>query len=381
MTATSAAGSTLAANGAERSPAAASSALVVEPFLHVSPTRIENPLRDRAIVAGDPGFAELVDLLQGKLDVDRLAPAVSGTLAADGWLIENGPLLASRFHLKYVSLESHTACNQSCYFCPVSIAPREDFFMPTPVYQRIVGELQAYRDTIEAVFMISYNEPTIDRRFVELVGILRQAGLPPAVLTNGTGLTPQRVDGLLELGGLRYLSINLSTLDRARYAADRGGDHLDLVLRNLDYLSRLPLADEMVIVVLGQGDDVHCRDFEQISTRFAGTRFTVKRFEVMDRAGYLRIGIKPDRSERRLRGCQNTGSRPLQHLHITPRAKAIFCCQDYDEYHVVGDLTTESVAEVLAGPEIAKLRRFAYGLDEAPADFMCRKCVYALFEG
>ena len=306
---------------------------------------------------------------------------MSSTLAADGWLIENGPLLASRFRLKYVSLESHTACNQSCYFCPVSIAPREDYFMPTELYQRIVGELQAYRDTIEAVFMISYNEPTIDRRFVELVGILRQAGLPPAVLTNGTGLTPQRVDALLELGGLRYLSINLSTLDRERYAADRGGDHLELVLRNLDYLARLPLADEMVIVVLGQGDEVHRRDFEQISTRFAGTRFTVKRFEVMDRAGYLRIGIKPDRSERRLRGCENTGSRPLQHLHITPRAKAIFCCQDYDENHVVGDLTTESVAQVLAGPELAQLRRFAYGLDEAPADFMCRKCVYALFEG
>ncbi|HVR29928.1 MAG TPA: SPASM domain-containing protein, partial [Thermoanaerobaculia bacterium] len=213
------------------------------------------------------------------------------------------------------------------------------------------------------------------------VGILREARLPPAVLTNGTGLTPERADALCALGGLRYLSINLSTLDRSRYARDRGGDHLELVLRNLDHLARLPVADEMVIVVLGQGDDVHRRDHEEIAARFAGTRFEVKRFEVMDRAGYLRIGIKPSAPTRRLRGCENTGSRPLQHLHITPRAKAIFCCQDYEEYHVVGDLTTESVAGILAGPELAKLRRWSYGLEEAPADFMCRKCVYALFEG
>ncbi|HVR28141.1 MAG TPA: radical SAM protein, partial [Thermoanaerobaculia bacterium] len=189
--------------------------LVAEPFLHVSPERIENPLTDRGMAAGEPGFAELLALVQRRTDVARL-PATSVRLLRDGgWLVEDGADLATRYRLKYVSLESHTACNQSCYFCPVSIAPRDDHFMPTELYRRIVGELTAWRDTIEAVFMISYNEPTIDKRFVELVGILREARLPPAVLTNGTGLTPERADALCALGGLRYLSINLSTLDRS----------------------------------------------------------------------------------------------------------------------------------------------------------------------
>ena len=89
--------------------------------------------------------------------------------------------------------------------------------MPTELYERIVGELAAWRDTIEAVFMINYNEPTVDKRFVEQVRAIRAAGLPPAVLTNGTGLTPERIDALVEMGGLRFLSINLSTLDRERY--------------------------------------------------------------------------------------------------------------------------------------------------------------------
>jgi MoaA/NifB/PqqE/SkfB family radical SAM enzyme len=355
--------------------------LIVEPFLHTSPTRIENPLTGRAIAAGDPGFPELIAALRRTVAIPDLPAPTRRSLRRDGWLVRDEPDLAARYRLRYVSLESHIACNQSCYFCPVSIAPRSDYVMPTATYRRIVDQLAAWRETIEAVFMILYNEPTLDRRFVELVGILRAAGLPPAVLTNGTGLTPKRVDALLELGGLRYLSINLSTLDPARYATDRGGDHLDLVLRNLDYLARLPLADEMVIVVLGQGDDVHRGDTASIAARFADTRFEVKPFEVMDRAGYLRIGMKPARTDRRLRGCENNGSRPLQHLHVTPHAKAVFCCQDYDEYHVVGDLERQSVAEVLSGPEIAQLRRWSYGLEDAPEDFMCRKCVYALFEG
>ena len=192
-----------------------------------------------------------------------------------------------------MSLEAHTVCNQSCYFCPVSIAPRETYFMPTELYERIVGELAAYRDTIEAVFMINYNEPTADRRFVDQVRTIRAAGLPPAVLTNGTGLTPDRIDALVEMGGLRFLSINLSTLDRERYTSDRGGDHLELVLRNLDHAKDKPLAERDGHRGARHRRRTHRRDFEAIGERFAGSRFDVKYFEVMDRAGYLEIGLKP----------------------------------------------------------------------------------------
>ena len=44
----------------------------------------------------------------------------------------------------------------------------------------------------------------------------------------------------------------------------------------------------------------------------------------------------------------------------------------------VGDLTRESVVDVLRGPELARMRRMIYGLEEAPANFICRNCVFAL---
>ncbi|HEX6903196.1 MAG TPA: radical SAM/SPASM domain-containing protein [Thermoanaerobaculia bacterium] len=350
----------------------------LNPFLHVGEDRVYNPLTDRTLLRGEPGYETLRGLLAGALVPDRLPMAERAGLAAEGWLLPGDAEPAREFRLKYVSLEAHTVCNQSCYFCPVSIAPREDYFMPTELYERIVGELGAYRDTIEAVFMINYNEPTVDRRFVDQVRAIREAGLPPAVLTNGSGLTPKRVDDLVALGGLRFLSINLSTLDRERYTKERGGDHLGLVLRNLEYAQDKPLAEQMDMVVLGTGNDDHKRDFEEISRRFAGSRFEVKYFEVMDRAGYLQIGHKPAIPNQRLCGCENVGSRPLQHLHITPQAKCVLCCEDYDSKYVVGDLSRESVQEVLAGPAMATMRRWVYGLEEAPRDFLCRGCTFAL---
>jgi pyruvate-formate lyase-activating enzyme len=355
-------------------------ACAVEPFLHVSRDRLYNPLTDRELLVGQPGFDELhTAALAGSSPVG-LPSELGEQLRADGWLQSDPDAAAgSRYRLKYVSLEAHTVCNQACYFCPVSFAPREHYFMPSDQYRSIVQQLTRWRDTIEAVFMINYNEPTADPRFVEQVATIRDAGLHPAVLTNGSGLTPQRIDELRELGGLRYLSINLSTIDRERYRETRGGDHLKQVLRNIDYLREHPVAESMEVIVLGTGDAAHLADHQAIVDYFAGSPLTVKRYRLMDRAGLLTIGDRPAGRSKRLAGCDNIGSRPLQHLHITPQARAVLCCEDYDEKYVVGDLNVSTVEEVLAGPEIAKLRRWVYGLEEAPADFMCRKCVFARF--
>jgi MoaA/NifB/PqqE/SkfB family radical SAM enzyme len=287
------------------------------PFLHVDADRIYNPLTDRALAAGEADFERV---RAGVLDAD---------LETAGWLVRDD--VSRRHRLKIVSLETATACNQKCYFCPVSIAPREDQVMPDAMFENIVGQLLGFRETLESVFLQSYNEPTLDRRFVEQCRTLFAAKLPVAVLSNGSGLTPAKVDALADSGPLRFLCINLSTLDRERYARDRGEDHLGIVLRNLDYAKTVAVASEMKIVVLGTGDALHDADYAAIADRFAGTRFQVDKHVVMDRAGWLDVGLKPPARKEQLRGCDNVGSRPLQHLHITPAGKCVLCCEDYDE--------------------------------------------------
>src|SRR5947208_2286977 len=154
--------------------------LQINPFLHAGEDRLYNPLTDRTLLRGEAGYESLRGLYGGALSLDRLPLEERARLAADGWLMPGDAEPARKFRLKYVSLEAHTVCNQSCYFCPVSIAPREDYFMPTDLYERIVGELAVFRDTVEAVFMINYNEPTADKRFVDQVRTIKAAGLPPA---------------------------------------------------------------------------------------------------------------------------------------------------------------------------------------------------------
>lgn len=359
---------------------ALASHLVVEPYLHIGPDRIYNPLTDRMLDAEDPLDPMLRSLAGSSAGVGDLPAAAIDALAAGEWLVDGREDLDARFHLKYVSLEAHTVCNQACYFCPVSVAPRDGHFMEDELYDRILRQLTAFKDTLEGVSMIQYNEPTTDPEFVDRVRRIKSHGLKPGTLSNGSGLTPSKVDAILEMGGLYYLSINLSTLDRERYKRDRGKDHLPQVLRNLDYVCDKPIAETMDMVVLGTNDEHHDADFAAIEARYGRppSRFEVKRFEVMDRAGYLPVGRNADHRGKQLAGCELIGSRPLQHLHITPRGLCVVCCQDYDEVHVVGDLNKQTVAEVLRGPAMKLMRRYIYGRDEAPDDFICRNCDFAL---
>lgn len=354
-----------------------SSRLRVNPYLHIDEEKIYNPFTHQTLAPSDALWAPLRGVVAGETRGASLARGVRESLKKGLWLVTEREDLSRSFHLRYVSLEAHSVCNQACYFCPVSMDPRKATYMPTELYERIVSELREFSDTIDGVAMINYNEPTADRRFLEQVKLLKEARLSPAVLTNGSGLTPERVDAIVAMGGLRYLSVNISTLDRERYAKDRGVDQLEMVLRNLDYAKTRPVSPEMDIIVLGRGDETHKKDHEAITKYFENTRFNVRPFEIMDRAGYLPVGLRPETPHARIRGCENLGSRPLQHLHITPQGKCVLCCEDYDERYVVGDLTRQSVREVLEGDELALLRKWTYGVEEAPDDFICRKCIFA----
>lgn len=359
-------------------PVPAGYQLAIEPFLHFGPDRIYNTLTDAFVASATPAFRALEDLRVGVTTALELPPELRSELFAGGWLISTATDRGARFRLKYVSLEASTVCNQACYFCPVSVDRRADHSMTMEFYEQIVAQLAAHRATIEGVSMIHYNEPTADRNFLEQVRMLKRYGLPPAVLTNATGLTTKRIDAIMEMGGLCYLSVNLSTLDRERYARDRGGDHLPMVLRHMDYLRDRPIAPKMDIAVIGAGDDVHRRDFEDIQALFSGSLFNVHFYEAMNRAGAVPIGIRPLERHQNLCGCEQTGSRPVQWVHINPMGQCVLCCQDYHDRYVAGDLHEETLDAILSGPKMALLRRWVYGMEPAPEDFICRQCIYAL---
>ncbi len=357
--------------------AAATAELVVSPFLHRFADRVESPVTGAVLASGDPLLAALGSAPPGGGFHGHLAAADLERLVAGGFLVDDVDAASRRGRLLYANVETCSTCNHRCSFCPVSIAPREKDVMPQDLFVRIVDEVLETADPEMVFFLNNYNEPTVDPLFLERLEVLFARKVRVALLTNASRLTPEKIDAIRAMGTLRYLGVNLPTLDAARYREMHGTTDLPAVLRHVDYALAHPMAEENAFVVLGYDDERHANDIEEITKAYAGQSWAVRKFRVQNRAGLVDAPVTPA-PKRRLAGCDLVGSRPLQHLQVVASGKVTLCCQDYYEHHVVADLRTQSVREAMESPELARLRKWAYGAEEAPADFICRGCEFAL---
>jgi MoaA/NifB/PqqE/SkfB family radical SAM enzyme len=349
----------------------------VSPFLHDQGPALYNPLTGESLPKQGEGFAALSRIAAG-LPAEA-SPAVLDHLRAARFLIEDVDAEARRTHLLYVSLETCTSCNHRCPFCPVSVSPREREVMSQELFESILDQVVEVGGKKTVVFLSNYNEPTIDPLFEERVHALFARGLPVSLLTNASNLGRDRAARLSARGRFRYVGINLPTLDPERYERLHGTRDLARVLANIDALPASDLSAESAIVVLGDEDEAHRRDVEEIRARFEPRGWKVRPFKIRSRPASGTFVPEPP-AKKKLRGCEQMGSRPFEHLHVTATAKAVLCCQDYYEKLTIGDLKTQTVAQILGGETMARLRRWTYGVEEAPEDFLCRRCEFALGE-
>ncbi len=350
---------------------------MVSPYLHNRGRVLYNPLTGASIRKDGEEYRALARIEKG-LPVEAGSAALEHLRAAR-FLIEDLDSETRRSHLLFLSLETCTACNHRCPFCPVSVDPREREVMGQERFESIVDQVVAAAGRDVVVFLSNYNEPTIDPLFEDRCRALFSRGLPVSVLTNASQFTPERASRLESAGRFRYIGINLPTLDPERYAKMHGTRDLARVIANVDAMRARALAEETAIVVLGNEDEDHRRDVSEIRARFEPLGWQVKPFRIRSRPSSGTFVPEPP-AKKTLRGCELMGSRPFEHLHVTATAKAVLCCQDYYERLVVGDLKTQTVAEVLGGDTMARLRRWTYGVEEAPDDFLCRRCEFALGE-
>jgi hypothetical protein len=347
------------------------------PFLHDRGAEVYNPISGVALPRDGAAYAALSRIERG--EDPAAAPAVLEHLRAARFLIDDVDAEARRTHLLYLSLETCTSCNHRCPFCPVSVDPREKEVMSQELFTSIVEQVVEAGGRSVVVFLSNYNEPTVDPLFEQRCRVLFERGLPVSILTNASHFDPERAARLEAMGRFRYIGINLPTLDPERYLALHGTKDLARVVANVDALRARTLAEESAIVALGDEDEAHRRDVAALRERFEPGGWQVKPFRIRSRPASGTFVPEPP-AKKRLRGCELMGSRPFEHLHVTATAKAVLCCQDYYEKLTIGDLKTQTVAELLGGATMARLRKWTYGVEEAPEDFLCRRCEFAIGE-
>jgi MoaA/NifB/PqqE/SkfB family radical SAM enzyme len=128
-----------------------------------------------------------------------------------------------------IYLEPTTRCNERCQQCPRTWLPREDDRdLSFDEFRHIVDQFPS----LERVVLHGLGEPLLNEDLPRMIRYLTARGARVLFNSNGTLLTAERGQALMDAGLDEYrLSLDGST--RETYARVRGVDAFDAVLRNV----------------------------------------------------------------------------------------------------------------------------------------------------
>ena len=280
--------------------------------------------------------------------------------------------------IHYVQIETGTACNYKCRYCPVAYHPRSGGLLSLATIVSLASDL-ARLPALKQIYLNGYDEPTTNPQLSKVFEILSSVSARIILLTNGTRLTQQLAEQIVDSGANVEFDIHLSAVDPAEFQRIHQSRLYSTVMRNLDDLAASRVARQVEIHISMQGRDNGPGNatFAGLQAKFADTPFQIHRYEPNDRAGTLRNEYQQETYKQVLRGC-SLQNRTLEWLHINATGVAVLCCQDYFERYPIGRVGDSTLVQLASSERRLRYHAWTTGKEVAPDDYLCRRCAHAV---
>ncbi len=149
-----------------------------------------------------------------------------------GWLTEYDPPRDFPF---WLNLEPTNRCQLDCFFCSRqgSRRPLGDLALSTA--RQIVEEAARY--DCGGVRFTGWGEPLLHPQIGEITALVKQAGLPLKIYTNGLALTPELMDRFIDLG-VDDLQFSMQGLTPEQYEFNRRRSSHERLMANIGMAAR-----------------------------------------------------------------------------------------------------------------------------------------------
>jgi len=299
--------------------------------------------------------------------------------------------------IKYVQIQTQSACNANCVFCPWIESWHKDNpgQMSTELFISILDQLKPYENTLEKICLYLMQEPFIDPRIFDFIE-LTKSKFPNVIIelaTNCGVLNKQKSIKLKEsLKGAKHeINVSHHGIDKHTFEFTMKMNY-ETSLQNLIDLIQVSDGD-LQIVIRGAGESnfankitftqkeyleyfanlakKHCLNLSKVSIDVfkyhdrAGTIFREER-----EANKLNVGVlrKIDSNHRFY--C----SRLDQWLHIMWNGDYRLCCMDYHSEVKMPNIFDVPIAALFNDPTYRKVVKQVTGGAESPEDFICKRC-------
>ena len=260
-----------------------------------------------------------------------------------------------------VQIESTNICNAKCVFCPRDEMHRRQGIMSVELFRKIVDECAQLG--ITHVRMHNYGEAFIDRKLVEKVKYAKEKGISEVgLISNGSLISEPVARGMID-AGLDAINISVDASGKEVFEATRIGLKYDKVIANIERLVRLRAESgkrrpKLILSFVRQNNSADEQAFIE------HWRTIADKIHVTDLHNWA--------------GTLNTESdvnypcyRPWLTFTVLWDGRVSLCCADFDGKTILGNLNTQTIAEIWNAETYRNVRR--EHLESGGPD-VCRAC-------
>lgn len=262
-------------------------------------------------------------------------------------------------------LDMSFRCNATCPNCPYRHSQiREKYdgmpFMPISVFKRIADEAGAYEGFLR---LTGGGEPTLHPDIVPFIWYAIDAGCDVSLITNGSGLTYQKVEQLVEMGiNMIEFSVDAGTEEDYKKARGLNWEHINLMVEDAMNLRKKYRSKTRIIASVIKAKDI---DYT------AAESYWQKRVDKVQMREFLTWGYLAGS------GDGDLPKDPCPHLYdrlsIDTRGNVTVCSQDIAYKHKFGNVMDTTIRHLWKSipMELMRQKHEAGIADTIP---MCRNC-------
>jgi len=277
-------------------------------------------------------------------------------------------------------IEPTNKCNQTCVMCVHPDMQRPVTFIDDDIALKAIDQCAAFG--VYAVHFFFFGEPFLNRKTVDYIKTAKEKGIPlVSVTTNLTSIKDSEIERLVT-DGLDSIHISFEGLNAEKYAAIRGTDSYDKVLRNLDRLYHFKEKHKSakpwisLTYVHTNETDEEIETFQSTWKNKVNSIHISPQFDYLGRAPIRETQGDPnsegilDRSTENRLACRQLWLR----LVVLSSGELVPCSQNIDGELSLGNIADMTISEAWQSDKMLDLRA-QHITNRIPKSCVCSSCI------
>lgn len=264
---------------------------------------------------------------------------------------------------RMLDIELTNLCNMKCVMCPTGngTVKRKKGYMSIPILEKVLNEAEENRAPVR---YIRWGEPMLHPDFAEVIIESKMRNLISHINTNGKILDEEWMKFFIEVG-LDSVKFSFQGINKGGYETYRNSRCFHKLLEKIKQFYALR-------------DTMESRwPFIQIGTTITTEpQYMVDQFvsQVDSFTDAVYIGRTRDLQQKLPSGEQYCECPEVfDKLSINYDGTVSACCGDYDNFTIIGDVTTQSLQEVWEGAPLANFRKMVLEYRHHQ-NYLCSRC-------